>query len=155
MLFAWDHRERLRDLQERLRRAGAITPELIDDVVARTCRRLHAYPPSAKARITRLAQSGAFADATLALLELELPSWKLRRLLYEDGGWHCALSQRPELPIGLDQTVEASHEILPLAILSAFIEARLETSAALDERPQTVPQAGPTSGDPVCCENFG
>ena len=58
------------------------------------CLRFQAHHPSAKARIIRLVESGAFADATLALIELELPQWKLRRLICDDGEWHCAFSKQ-------------------------------------------------------------
>src|SRR5262249_969703 len=63
-------------------------------------------------------------DAALALLELELPQWKLRRLIYEDGEWHCSLSKHIELPVELDDAAEANHDSLPLSILSALVEAR-------------------------------
>ena len=59
----------------------------------------------------------AWNDAALALVELELPAWKLRRLVHENGKWHCSLSRHPNLPVALDDTATASHEVLPLAIL--------------------------------------
>ena len=36
------------------------------------------------------AQQVADRHAALALVELELPAWKLRRLIYEDGEWLCS-----------------------------------------------------------------
>ena len=63
------------------------------DVIARVGPRLQVQHPTAKAKVARLIESGAFADATLAVLELELPQWKLRRLIYEDGEWHRSLSK--------------------------------------------------------------
>ena len=80
--------------------------------------------PQRKLRVNRLIEAGAWTDATLALVELELPQWKLRGIVYEDGEWHCCLSRQPQLPLGLDEVAEASHEILPLAILIAFLQAR-------------------------------
>jgi hypothetical protein len=87
------------------------------------------------------------------LLELDLPQWKLRRIVYEDGEWHCSLSRQPQLPLGLDDVAEASHEILPLALLISLLHAR----RAVAERPTgvtAVPQVGPVSGYPVYCDNF-
>ena len=51
------------------------------------------------ARIRRLVDDKAWTEAALALLELELPAWKLRRLAFEDGEWFCSLSTRPSCPI--------------------------------------------------------
>jgi hypothetical protein len=101
-----------------------------------------------------LIESGAFADATLALLELELPQWKLRRLIYEEGEWHCSLSKHIGLPAELDDMAEATHESLPLAILSAFVEARRHSLTAGEDRPKSVPQVRPTRSYPICCDNF-
>jgi hypothetical protein len=64
---------------------------------------LQVQHPTAKATVARLIELGAFADATFAVLELELPQWKLRRLVYEDGEWHCSLSKHIGLPAHLDE----------------------------------------------------
>jgi len=32
-------------------------------------------------------------DAALALIDLELPQWQVRRIAYDAGEWHCALSR--------------------------------------------------------------
>ena len=154
MTFDPNHEEPLRALQEQLRRARTITPELMAEVIARACRRLQALHRTAKARVSRLIESGAFADATLALLELELPQWKLRRLIYEGGEWHCSLSKHIGLPAELDDMAEAAHESLPLAILSAFVKARRRSLTTGEGRPQSVPQVRPTQGYAVCCDNF-
>jgi hypothetical protein len=79
------HEERLLELREEIRRAQTMTPELMADVLVRA--RLQGQQRSATARVIRLAESGASVDAAFALLELELPQWKLRRLIYEDGEW--------------------------------------------------------------------
>ena len=129
------------------------TPELISDVIAQSVRPLRRTRDAAKSRIDRLIESGAWTDAALALVELELPQWKLRRIVYEEGEWHCCLSRHPQLPLGLDDVAEASHEILPLALLISLLQAR----RAVAERPTgvtAVPQVGPVSGYAVCCDNF-
>ena len=66
----------------------------------------------------------AVAYAALALIDLELPFWQVRRLTYDDGEWYCALSRERELPDWLDQSIESRHADLALAILGAFVEAR-------------------------------
>jgi hypothetical protein len=90
--------QRLGALEERVRRIHAVTPRLLLDVIAGVCVRSAVRNGPAKARIDRLIEAGAFTEATLALIELELPQWQLRRLIYEDGEWLCCLSRQPALP---------------------------------------------------------
>ena len=148
------HEQHLRDLDEQLRSARAVTPGLMTDVIAGACLRFPAHPSATKARVTRLIESGAFCDAALALLALELPQWTLRRLVYEDGEWTCSLSRQVGLPAELDEMAEAHHESLPLAILSAFVEARHRGFTAGEARPNSVPQIRPAQGYAICCDNF-
>jgi len=68
MLFDPKHEERLGRLQQQLRRAQAITPKLMSDVMVEACVRLPAQSPSARAMVSRLIESGAWTDATLALI---------------------------------------------------------------------------------------
>ena len=154
MPFHPTHEQRFDVLQEHLRGARTLTSKLMADVMARACLRLQAQRPDGKARILCLIESGAFADATLALLELELPQWKLRRLVHEDGEWHCALSRQLALPAELDDMAEGRHEDLSLAILDAFVEARRRRFAASRLQPRSVPRVGPARGHVVCCDNF-
>jgi hypothetical protein len=144
----------LRELEERIRRARAITPRLMADAITRACLRLQVQHPAAWARVARLIESGAFADAIFAVLELELPQWKLRRLIYEEGEWHCSLSKHLGLPTEFDEMAEASHENLPLAILSAFVEARRNSLIAAQSRPHSVPLLRHQEGYAMCCDNF-
>jgi hypothetical protein len=153
MLFNPKYQESPDRLLEQLHRAATLTHGLLSDVIAQTCARLAAQSPTAKARLNRLIASDAWIDAVLALIELELPTWKLRRLIYEDGEWLCSLSKEPRLPLDLDEVAEASHEALPLAILLAFLEAqRVPTESA--GRSTAVPQVRPASGYAMCCDNF-
>jgi hypothetical protein len=154
MSFDPNHGEHLRELQEQIHRARTMTAQLMAQVIARTCARLQAQQQTAKARVIRLLQSGAPTDASLALLELELPQWKLRRLIYDDGEWHCSLSKHIALPAELDDMAEGNHESLPLAILSALVEARRQSLIAGENRPQSVPQVWPMQGYAICCDNF-
>ena len=92
------------ELSDRLRDSHAMTSELMSDVIRAACRRFAPTGPTARtARIERLIQSGAWTDAALALVELELPQWQLRRVAYDQGEWYCALSRQRELPDWLDQ----------------------------------------------------
>jgi len=109
---------------ERLSDATAVTPKLMSDLIATACRRFPSLGASeTTARIKDLIQLRAWTDAALALVDLELPFWKVRRIAYDEGEWYCALSRERELPDWLDRSVEARHADLALAILSAFIEA--------------------------------
>jgi hypothetical protein len=82
MLFDPKHEDRLDRLMEQLRLAPALTADLISNVVAGACTRLPVLHRAGKAaRIDQLIEAGAWSDAALALIELELPAWKLRRLI--------------------------------------------------------------------------
>ncbi len=109
------------------------------------------------AKIDRLIESEAWTEAALALVELELPQWKLRRLVYEEGVWLCSLSKEWNLPPWLDDCAEARHESLPLAILSALIEALQCGEPAPAPATSAVPRCrieAVSSGENVCCDNF-
>ena len=155
MLSDPKYQDRLDRLTEQLRLAPALTPDLISNVVVDACIRLPVLNKAGKAiRLDQLIAAGAWSDAALALIELELPAWKLCRLVYEDGEWFCSLSKQPNVPVALDDTADACHDVLPLAILSAFVEARRKTSAVCETSSPTVPQVRPTSGYAICCDNF-
>ena len=127
------------DLGDRLRNAGDVTAEFLSDIIRATCRRLPSANQNARAaRVERLIQSQAWTDAALALIDLELPQWQVRRLAYDDGEWYCALSRQRELPDWLDQSIETHHADLALAILSAFVEAQ-RVSAPLEPDQRSAP----------------
>jgi hypothetical protein len=105
-------------------------------------------------RIDQLLEARAWVDAALALVELELPQWKLRRLVCENGEWFCSLSRQPDRPIELDETADGCHEMPPIAILLAFLEARRKAESARKSTSATVPPVRPASGQTVCCDNF-
>ena len=72
--------------------------------------RFAAYGNATKALFNQLVAHGAWADAVLLLLQFELPQWKVKRILYDDGEWHCLLSKQPQFPLGFDEGAEARHE---------------------------------------------
>jgi hypothetical protein len=148
---------RLDGLQNRLRRAQVVTPDLMSKVVG-ACTRL-ATPgcTAGAAAVDRLIGSQAWTEAALALIEHELPLWRLRRLVCEDGVWLCSLTQQWNLPIWLSDNAEASHQSLPLAILAALIEARRCPEPPAGRAAGSVPQCWSESGSPsesMCCDNF-
>ena len=120
-----------------------------------TCRRFPSTEGSAKAaRIERLIQSQAWTDAALALIDLELPQWQVRRLAYDDGEWYCALSRQRELPDWLDQSIEARHADLALAILSAFVEAQRVSAPSSRTSVPPVARRADAAYEPICSDNF-
>jgi hypothetical protein len=119
------------ELSGRIHDAPAATGTLLREIISTTCRRFASPGQSpSTARIERLLGAGALAEAALALIDLELPQWHVRRIIYDGGEWYCALSRERELPDWLDQSVEAHHHDLALSILAAFVEVQ-DASAAM------------------------
>jgi hypothetical protein len=117
------------ELNDRLRDAHSVTAELMSAIIGQTCRRFPSIGQIERtARIERLIEAGAWTDAALALIDLELPLWQVRRIVYDEGEWYCALSRERELPDWLDRSIEARHEDLALSILSAFVEVQRITA---------------------------
>ncbi len=147
--------QRPAELGDRIRDADVVTAEFLSDIIHQTSRRFPSASQSGKtARVERLIQSGAWTDAALALIDLELPQWQIRRIAYDEGEWHCALSRQRELPEWLDQPVEARHTDLALAILSAFVEAqRIGAPVSQSSVPAVRPDLNPLY-EPVLSDNF-
>jgi len=139
-------------LDEKVRVAPKATAELVSQIIVGACRRIPHLRGKAT-EIDQLIKLGAWCDAASALIELELPGWKLRRLIREDGEWFCSLSQRPELPVTLDDTADGTHEVMPLAILLAFLEARRRMSLAA-QPVAAVPIVDPAPAALIYCDNF-
>jgi hypothetical protein len=155
MPFLSEHRAPL-ELSDLLCTAHAVTAELMTEVVEAACRRFPSMGQTEKtARIERLIGSEAWTDAALALIDLELPLWQVRRIAYDEGEWYCALSRERELPDWLDRSIEARHADLAMAILSAFVEAqRIAAPSSRPSVPAVSRDANPLY-EPVCCDNFG
>jgi hypothetical protein len=142
-------------LDDRLRNAGAVTRELISEVVGATCRRFPSIgQPEKTARIEQLIGSEAWTDLALALIDLELPQWQVRRIAYDEGEWYCALSRQRELPEWLDQSIEAHHADLPLAILSAWVEAQRIAAPSSRTSVPVVPREASALYGPLLTDNF-
>ena len=136
--------------------ADKATSELLTKIVIATERRLSLPSQAAgAARLRRLIEADALTEATFALIDLELPQWKLRRITYDGGEWHCALSRERELPEWLDEAVDARHASLALAIVSAYIETVRQIEVSRESNRSSVPQIrAAMQYEPVCCDNF-
>jgi len=143
-------------LSERLHDALAVTPALIADVIREACRRFPSQGQAGKTeRVEQLIQMGAWTDAALALIDLELPQWQVRRLAYDDGEWYCALSRERELPDWLDASVEGRHADLALAIVSAFVEVQRLSATVPQTSVPRAPQRMNALYEPLLSDNFG
>lgn len=145
-----DHKKSLSTLAATLCETGRCTEDVLDSVIASACKRFQSL--RARSDFDQKVKSGAFVDAALTLIELEMPAWSLRRVAIEDGVWFCSLSRQPNLPIEIDDSADASHRDLPLAILAAFVEARLATTENVSTA--TTPRLRPQIQSTVCCDNF-
>ena len=143
-------------LSDRPHEADAVTSELIADVIDLACRRFPSGGQTAKtAQIEQLIDAHAWTDVALALIDLELPLWQVRRIAYDEGEWYCALSRERELPDWLDQSIEVRHADLALAILTAFVEAQ---RISAPQSRASVPAVGRLADplyEPLCSDNFG
>jgi hypothetical protein len=146
--------ERADGLAQQIRTASVPTVDIFSGIIA-DCTRLPTLVKAGKAaQIDRLLKSGAWTDVALSVIESELPAWKVRRLIFEDGEWFCSLSRQQNLPAELDDTADAHHECLPLAILSAFMEARRRVVASRGNHSTIAPKIRTAAENPICCDNF-
>jgi hypothetical protein len=153
MAFADDHEVLLERLDEELRESTALSPRLFAKIIAGACTRLPSAHGAGKAAIAaQLIEHGALTDAAFALIELELPEWKIRRLICEHGEWLCSLTRQPNLPVELDDTADAVHEILAVAVLRAFVEVRRRTLAGITAA-SVVPKIRDIA-EYALCDNF-
>lgn len=109
------------------------------------------------AGLKRLIAARAWNDAALALLALQLPDWQLRRLAYDAGEWHCALSRARAMPEWLDETTETHHPNMALAILGALVAAAADSAAdGAASRLTAVRSSHPDEArfEPMLCEHF-
>jgi hypothetical protein len=144
------------DLRREIRRLDTVTGEVASaalDLVLAHC--AAANRAEQARRIRELIGSKAWTDAGLAMVELAR-SRAVRRLSREDGEWHCTIGSQWPVPDWLDDSVEFSHAVLPLAILGALIDALGRGQAAI--APATsVPQSRSDLRDSIAavsCDNY-
>jgi hypothetical protein len=149
------HHPDLNQLDARLAGTAVMSADLMTEIVDTVCVRFASLRRTERAaRAEQMIRQGAWTDAALALLALELPQWQLRRLIYDDGEWHCALSRAREMPEWLDQSIEARHADLPMAILRAFVSARQASAPAIRSSVPAAPRATDEHYEPLSCDNF-
>jgi len=155
MLYHSNRTKRLIAIANRLCEATGNTNDLVTAVAAEAYCDEKTGQDHIPTQLQGMISAGAWMDAGLALVADKLPQWKLRRLAYDEGQWHCALSLQPDLPDWLDQAIETAHRDPSLAILSAFVEAlrQLPETPRATRRP-TVPHVRPTLDETILCENF-
>jgi len=153
--FESNQRERPDHVAHALRVATRLTPGLFSRVVTGACTRFAAGRRADHAeRLAHLVLAEAWTDASLFLIELELPSWRVRRVIYDGGEWMCSLSRCPGLPIEMDAAAEGRHGTILIAILLSFVEARGLATAAEFTGTLSVPRAKPAFAVAACCDNF-
>lgn len=141
--------------EDRLHNAAVVNADLFAGILTTSCHRLAAMRHSKQARkLEQLLNAGAWTDAALALIELELPQWQVRRIAYDEGRWYCGLSRQRELPEWLDQSIETHHANLALAILGAYNAAFHQLEAPKEQSTPLGMQMPATAYEPLCCENF-
>ena len=154
MTIAFRHTDAF-SLGDRLSNAQGMTGPLMREIIDKACRRIPSLRQSERtARLIQLIDAEAWTDAALALMALELPLWHVRRIAYDEGEWHCALSRERELPDWLDTAVEGCHGDLAVALMSAFVEVQ---ALAVETSRPSVPSVRPAADtlyEPVACENF-
>jgi hypothetical protein len=155
MFLRFPDPEQLAILAAQVRVADEATPNMFSEIVATTCQKSVSPRETASIdRIHRLIEADALTQAAMALIELKLPQWKLRRIIYDDGEWHCAMSQQRELPEWLDQAIEVRHANLTLAMVSAYVETIRQIEALREPARPSVPQIRAKQYEPLCCDNF-
>src|SRR5262245_17223345 len=140
------------DRSARPQRAARVVRNPVSDAIIEACGGHSNLGSPARSRVKELMTASAWTDAVLALIESELPEWSLRRLAYDGVEWHCALSRHCAIPAEFDETADGSHELRPLAIVKAFLEARRINARA--DRPRPIQAQRADVYHAVLCDNF-
>lgn len=131
-----------------------LTADLCGDVLTTSCHHLRmAEHTEQTTQLNRLVEAGARIDAALALIAMELPQWRLRRLIYDGGEWHCALSSHREMPEWLDPSIESHHPDMATAVLDALREV-IRTNASPHLTKASSQMKRSDNFEPVACENY-
>lgn len=105
--------------------------------------------------VRELVRAQAWTDAALALIGFDRAR-ALRRLVHDDGAWHCRIGSPWPVPEWLDDGAEFSHAQLPLAILGAALEAvaRGRPVAAPATAVPASPRERSEAFTSACCDNY-
>ena len=145
--------DQLATIAQELRSVDRPSADLMYSLAEKTSRRLQRQSANFT-QLDRLIAAGALTEAILLLVEFELPLWKLRRIAYDEGEWHCALSRERELPEWLDQAIEAYHPDLTVAIALSYVEALKAAAPSRRLAGPTVPQVGTRCFETFLCDNY-
>jgi hypothetical protein len=153
--FECNERERRDQVTRALRVATRLTPGLFSRVATGAGTQFAAgWRANQAERLAQLVLAEAWTDSSLLLIEIELPLWRVRRLLYDGGEWMCSLSRYPGLPVEIDPAADGRHGTMPIAVLLSFVEAKGLATAAEFTRTPSIPRAKPAFVAPACCDNF-
>ena|SRR5215469_906203 len=144
------------DLRRDICRLDGVTGALASNVL--DCALAHCVAPNRAAqaqRIRDLIGAHAWTEAALAMVELTR-SRTVRRLCREDGEWHCSIGSQRPIPDWLDDTIEFSHAVLPLAIVGALVEALAQSAVEIAPARASVPRSRSDleSIAAVSCDNY-
>jgi hypothetical protein len=149
---------RLDQLGEELNSARVPNSGLMWRLVAGACRRLPMFNRATDVRrLNGLIDAEAWTEGALLLIEIELPQWKLRRLIFEEGSWLCSVSRQSRVPDWLDDAGEYRHKSLPLAVLGALVAGiRCGDTAVAKAMASSVPRCPIElqDGTTISCDNF-
>lgn len=152
MLFRPDRLERLAWIADQVRFATRPSTDLVSAIASEISHDDTNGSVRIPAEIARLIAADAWIDTALGLIAREMPQWKLRRLAYDDGEWHCTLSHLREFPEWLDDGIETHNQDIALALFHGLVEAALQQP--VKARPPTAPRIRINPLNPICCDNF-
>lgn len=114
-------------LETRIEKSKTVSAGLFAEICSSSERLTHLAQMGKTSRLERLLESEAWTEAALELAALAAPEWSVRRLCRIDGQWLCSLTRFPDMPDWLDEAAEATHSLMPMAILGAIAEIRART----------------------------
>jgi hypothetical protein len=150
LLLELDHDRLVR----RISSAEGATSPLLSDVVNFVCSRLWTRPKFRQDQILAWLKTGASFDLLRALIEVELPGWRLARLQYDGGQWYCTICRGTAQLEWAAADVTCGHVDPVLAMLRALLEV-LAMDGVEDEADEGVlrRQQNPDMNY-VLCDNF-
>lgn len=144
------------DLRDAVCRAPTTTAELLSAALDLLAARSAVPHRNAQVqRVRAFIDAQAWTEAALAIAGLA-HSRAVRRLIHEDGEWHCRIGSQWVVPDWVDDSVEFSHPVLSLAILGALIDAVQQVPVTV-RAATSVPLSRPGqvgSIPAVSCDNY-
>lgn len=147
MLQATEYRDASK-LVDRLRNAPEADAALMAEIIDTVYRRFPSAGQSEKtARIEQLIRSGAWTDAALSLIDLELPLWHLRRIAYARASGTALCRANANCRTG---SIVRSKAVIRIWRLPSWaLSSRLSAPA----RPRAEPASRPSRAASTRCTN--